>query len=389
VRSREPRGHRRHSRGSAWLGAFLVSAIVLSAPTAASAASSVLEYEVPAGPPVTFTVEGGELTAEMEGVGSLVHCDASHGKGEITGPRATVSEYRFTGCTTERDSHANCESAGEPEGEITTGQIEAELVWVSQAKHEVGELLDPSGRAYIKFECEGIAAVGYGPFLAPVTPIDSEATSFTATLNKSASMQIPDEYEGSDGEVIPAIPTARHGTDPDLLTTGVESSFGVHSSVPVDIEAVTAQEVEAQQRAVQEAWQRAQKQREEAEARQREQKQDEEAAVLASAAAKKRQEEAAAKRQHEEELASAKLTVLTAKVVGHKLVLSLRLSKPGVVSVRGSSLKRTSKTLAAGVRRLTVSILASAYSAHRHTARVTVMLHTASRTVSRTVTIRL
>jgi hypothetical protein len=372
-----------------WAGAFLVLAIVLSAPTAASAASPVLEYAVPAGPPVTFTVAGGELTAEMESLGSLLHCDGSTGRGEITGPRSTISEYTFTGCATERGSDVNCESAGKPEGEITTGPIEAELVWISQARREVGELLDPSGRSYIEFKCEGVLAVGYGPFLAPVTPIDSEATSFTATLNESAAMQIPDEYEGAGGESVPAIPTARHGTDPDLFTTGVESTFAVHSSAPVDVEAVTAQEVELEQQAQQQAWQRAQKQRQEAETRQREQKQDEEAAAVAAAAAKKHEEEAAAKKQHEEELASVKLTVLGAKVVGHKLVLSLRLSDGGVVSVRGSSLERTSKTLAAGVRHLSVSILAGARGAHRHTAHVTVTLRTALRTVSRTIALRL
>jgi hypothetical protein len=363
---------------------------MLLTPNAAIAASPVLEYRVPSvSLPVSFTVEGGELTAEMAGFGSLVHCEGSHGEGEITGPRSTVSEYRFTGCTTEQGSHVKCESAGEPEGEITTGQIEAELVWISQARREVGELLNPRGHTYIEFKCGSESAEGVGPFLAPVTPIDSEATSFTATLSESGSVQTPDEYEGSSGEVIQAIPKARHGTDPDLFTTGVESAFAVHSSVPVEIEAVTALEVEAKQQAEQEVWQRAQKQREEAEARQREQKHDEEAAALAAAAAKKGQEEAAAKQQHEEELASAKLTVLEAKVVGHKLVLSLRLSKAGVVSVRGSSFERTSKTLAAGVRHLTVSILASAHGAHRHTERVTVTLRTASRTVSRTVTLRL
>jgi hypothetical protein len=263
-------------------------AIALSAPTAASAASSVLEYAVPAGPPVTFTVAGGELTAEMEDLGSLLHCDGSTGKGEITGSRSTVSEYTFTGCATEQGSHVSCESDEAPEGEIKTGRIEAELVWISQARREVGELLDPSGRPYVEFECERIPAVGYGPFLAPVTPIDSEATSFTATLNKSGAMQSPDEYEGSDGEVVQAIPKARHGTDPELFTTGVESIFAVHSSALVDVEAVTAQEVELEQQAQQQAWQQAQKQREEAETRQREQKQNEEAAAVAPPPARKK-----------------------------------------------------------------------------------------------------
>jgi hypothetical protein len=170
----------------------------------------------------------------------------------------------------------------------------------------------------------------------------------------------------------------KHG-ESELVTTGVESAFLVHPSVAVAIEAITAQEAEAKQKA-EEAKQQEQKQRE--------------AEAAAAAAAKKHQEEAAANKQHEEEAAAArrgtlKLTILKAKVVGHKLVLSLRLSAAGVVSVSGPSLKKTSKSLAAGVRRLAVAIVRPAHSTHRHAVSITVSLRASSRMVSRTVTVKL
>jgi hypothetical protein len=257
---------------------------------------------------------------------------------------------------------------------ITTGLIEAELVWISQARHEVGELLAPHGGTYIAFECGGESAEGRGPFLAPITPINSEAASFTATLSESASIQTPSEYEGTNGEMLQAIPMGKHGGS-ELVTTGVDSTFVVHPSVAVEITAITAQEVEAKQRAEQEAKQREQQQHEEAEA------------------LKKRQEEADAKKRQEEDHSAPrqlpKLTVLKARTVGHKLMLSLRLSKAGVVSVFGPSLKKTSKLLASGVRRLSVVIVRPAHSTHRHAVRVTVSLRTASGTVSRRLTLKL
>jgi hypothetical protein len=191
-------------------------------------------------------------------------------------------------------------------------------------------------------------------------------------------MQTPSEYEGANGEMLQAIPMGTHGGS-ELVTTGVESTFLVHPSVAVEIKAVTAREVEPAQRAEQEAGQLAQKQHEEAEA------------LAAAAAAKKRQEEAAAKAQHEEEAhptqrRSPKLTVLKAKVVGQKLVLSLRLSTAGVVTVAGHSLKKISKSFGPGVRRRTVAIV---WSAHRHAARVTVSLRATSGTVSHRLTLSL
>jgi hypothetical protein len=73
--------------------AMLVAALALAvAPAYASAASPVLEFVTPSNAfPVSFAAEGGEVTAEMTGFDTVVHCNESSGEGEITGPRSTVS----------------------------------------------------------------------------------------------------------------------------------------------------------------------------------------------------------------------------------------------------------------------------------------------------------
>ncbi len=119
---------------------------LLLVPAGASAASPVLEFVVPGHSlPVSFTTESGAVSAEMAGFETLVECTASHGEGEITGPRATVSKYRLTGCTA---GGQECESAGANAEEIKTGPIDADLVYIDQARREVGMLLNP-GKAPI------------------------------------------------------------------------------------------------------------------------------------------------------------------------------------------------------------------------------------------------
>jgi hypothetical protein len=227
--------------------AAAAAAALLLVPAGASAASPVLEFVVPGNAfPVSFTTESGPITAEMAGLESLVHCTASTGEGKITGPRSTISEYRFTGCTTERGSHEPCKSAGAKAEEITTGPIEADLVYIDQAKHEVGMLLNPGGGTYMTFECGGISAEGQGPFLAPGSPINQEATSFTLTLNQFDSVQTPNAYENEKGEMLEAIPRGKKGSN-KLVPTGVEAGFTVHTSVLVEVKAVTTQEIEAKQ----------------------------------------------------------------------------------------------------------------------------------------------
>jgi hypothetical protein len=289
--SRVPQGSRgtQFPRGVISAAALVAVAALLLVPAGASAASPVLEFVVPGhGLPVRFTTESGAVTAEMNGFNSVLHCTASHGEGEITGPRSAIADYQFTGCVTEKGFQQKCKSADAQEEEITTGLIDAELVFIDQAEHEVGVLLDPSGGTYIAFECGGKPAEGRGPFLAPVGPINKEATTFTATLSQSGSAQTPDEYETLTGEKRQAIPTGSHDSSA-LVTTGVEAAFTVDPSASGEIKAITAAEVLAEEHARQVA---------------EEVRKHEAAIAIAIAAdAKKHQEEeeAATAKKHDEE----------------------------------------------------------------------------------------
>jgi hypothetical protein len=316
------------------LPVLAASAILMLAalliPGSASAASPVLEFVAPGhGLPLDFTTESGPVNAEMIGFSSLVHCAVSHGEGQITGPRSTVSEYRFTGCVTESGSHQKCKSEGALEEEITTGPVDAELVFIDQATHQVGILLDPSGGTYIAFECGGQSAEGRGPFLAPVSPTNQEAESFTAILSQSGSAQTPDEYETLTGEKAPAIPMGKHGTNP-LVTTGVEATFTVHPSSPVEIRAITAVEVLAEEHARQ-VSEEARKHEDEA---------------IAAAAAKRIQEEAAVKKHHEEEAAAANNRQEEAAAAALKVAIGRALTPPGKGAKIGTLLKHGGLTLA-------------------------------------------
>jgi hypothetical protein len=292
---------------------FVVSIVAMAAPAAASAVSPVLEF-MPSGKgfPVSFTAAGGVVTAEMANFDTVVECTGSDGEGEITGPRSTVSHYVLTGCETQGGSDGGemCKSEGANPKEIVSGSIEAELVYIDQAKHEVGVLLDPHGGVYLNFECGGESVEAVGPFLSPVGPIDKEATSFTATLSRLGDMQTPDEYEGVNGEKLQAIPTGKRGNNP-FAATAVELGFAIDPSVSLQIKAINTEEIEAKQKEEEVAAVAAGKKRQEEEAAgvaAGKKRQEEEAAGVA--AGKKRQEEeaagaAAGKKRQEEEAAAA------------------------------------------------------------------------------------
>ncbi|HEY6731170.1 MAG TPA: hypothetical protein VI039_09115 [Solirubrobacterales bacterium] len=281
----------------------LIATVTLTAvPAQAKAALPVLEYVAPGSAfPIDFTASGGPVTAELAGFDSIVKCADSEGDGEIIGPRSTVSNYVFTGCKAQGGAHADqeCKSEGASAEEITAEAIEADLVYIDQADHEVGMLLNPDGGVYMTFECGGESVEAVGPFLSPVGPINKEATSFTATLSKSGAEQTPNEYENALGEKRQAIPMGKREGNPSFATTGVELSFTIETSAPLQIKAITAAEIEAKQREDEAAAAAAAKKR-----------QDEEAAV--AAATKKRQEEeaaaaAAAKRRQRDEAKSEQL----------------------------------------------------------------------------------
>lgn len=274
----------------------VIAALALTvAPANANTASPVLEFVVPENDfPVDFEAEGGAVTAELTNFDSELQCTGSEGEGEITGPRSTASSYVFTGCKAEGgdEDGVECKSAGAGAEEIRSETIEADLVYIDQAKQEVGMLLNPQNGIYISFECGGDSVEARGPFLSPVGQINQVATSFTATLTRSGATQTPDEYENAYGEKRPAIPQGKRDNHP-WVSTGVELGFTIHPSVALEIKAITAAEVEAKQQAEEAAAAEKKRQEEEAAKAAAEKKRQEDEAAKA-AAEKKRQEDAAA-----------------------------------------------------------------------------------------------
>ena len=278
-------------------------ALLLGVPAGAGAVSPVLEVVASAGQslPIGFTTESGAISAEMAGFSSLVHCAASQGEGEITGPRAATAQFSLTGCVTEGGSKQKCKSEGAQAEEIKTGPIAAELVYLDQAKREAAILMNPAGGTYMSFECGGESAEGRGSFLAPVGPIGEETTTFTATLSQSEGAQTPSEYEGPGKERLKAVPQGKRG-EHELVTTGVEATIVIHTSVPIEIKTMTVAEVETKQHDEEAAAKKhseeeaAATKRHEEEAAAAKKHQEEE-----GAAKKHQEEEAAAQKQHEEE----------------------------------------------------------------------------------------
>lgn len=242
------RGLRGRFGGIAALVAALIAVLVISQSSVQSAAAApatpVLEFLAPSFP-VPFTAEGGKVTAVLANFDTVVHCEDSSGSGELTGPRTALSEYSFSGCETQGGSSfgLDCKSAGAEPNEIRSGPIEAELVFINQFTHQVGMLLDPHGGVYLSFECGAQKVKAIGPFLSPVGPIDQVSQTFTATLGRVNSTQVPDQYEGPSGGPIPAVPTGELNSDPPA-STGVELGFNIRTAVPIEVRALSSADVE-------------------------------------------------------------------------------------------------------------------------------------------------
>lgn len=278
-----------HLRGIGLGVVALIAALALAlAPARANAATPVLEYVAPGSSfPIEFEALGGNVSAMLGDFDKIVNCAEAEGFGDITGQRTTSSMYFFTGCAAEDlggGGRQKCTSPSAEEEEIWSEEIDAELVYLDQSRHEVAMLLNPGKGIYMEFECGTTPIKAQGSFLAPVSPVNTLTSFFTAELITDAgNIQVPTEYEDLSGVKHQAIPTAIVNGEED--NSGVALTFDIATSVPLEIKSVNAAEVEAKQRGEEEA---AAKKRQEEEA-----------------AAKKRQEdEAAAKKRAEEETAA-------------------------------------------------------------------------------------
>jgi hypothetical protein len=289
--------------------AAIAALAVALVPAQASAASPVLEFLSPGHSfPMPFEADGATVSARLADFDRIVNCGKSEGDGEITGPHSTISNYVFTECVAELlaggGSDVECQSDGADAEEIRSGTIEADLVYLDQAKHEVAMLLNPDEGVYMEFECGGESVKAFGSFLSPVDPINKMAPSFTAVLERDGNAQLPSEYEAANGEKRQAIPMGEVNNEPPD-STGVELTFTVQPEFPLEIKAINTAEVEAKQREDEATKKReadeaaalaAAKKRQDDEAAAAKKRQDDEAAL--AAAKQKEEAEAKARKQH-------------------------------------------------------------------------------------------
>jgi hypothetical protein len=295
---------------SACIAALIAALALTIAPAGAQAATPVLEFVPSAGAsfPIFFEAEGTrEVSARLNDFKPILHCTESEGEGDILGPRTAVGDYFFTGCTAREglEPPVKCKSAGAEEEEIVAEDVDAELVFIDQTKHEVGMLLDPAGGIYMKFSCGGEPVEAKGPFVSPVGEINKAATVFSAILKRNGTEQFPHEYESFNGEKILAEPTGKRESSVKWEESAVELAFEVFTDSPLEIKAINSAEVQAKE---EEAAAKKRQEDDAAKAAADKKHQEEEAAK--AAAAKKAQEDAAKAKQADElrqkQLAQAK-----------------------------------------------------------------------------------
>lgn len=224
---------RQKPSASVFVVGVVLAALLVAAPPAV-ASTPAPEFVVPGHAlPVAFSVEGGAVIAQLAGFETIVRCSGSHGEGQITGPHSTVSSYRFTGCETEggSDGGRECKSVGAEPNEIVVGPIEGDLVYTDLPHAKVAILLNPKGGVYISFQCGGEFVEGSGAFLSQVGPVDTETSSFTATLTQTNGSQTPDQYEGESG-LVKVLPIGKRGSH-EAVPTAVEMATTVHTEDPV------------------------------------------------------------------------------------------------------------------------------------------------------------
>lgn len=349
------------------MGGAMVVAIAASASLFAYSANAntpaVLEYVPAAGKfPVAFTSTSGKVVVEEQGGGGSLRCTGSSVKGEIVGPRESVVEGAYTGCSVEAfGTEVQCQSKGATAGEIRIGPLMTELVYIDKAEQTIGTVLNPKGGTDVTYECAGMAGEGSGSIVSAITPINQITTSFTQSFSQSKGSQVPTEYENAKGEKLKAIAEGSIGGK--IIGTGTEATDTTKTTEPVEIK------VEPE------------KQEEKHEELLSGKRQEEEVATI-----KKHQEEEATKKREEEEagqkasLSGSVSLSGTAFAVPRDGAVALKLTCTGTGACEGKLTLTAKGRVKNGKRAKTETIAMGGFSvAAGHTATVTVTLTAAGR----------
>jgi hypothetical protein len=151
--------------------------------------------------PQNFSFAGKEMA--LEASGGSVQCKTVTGSTEIVTFSSLGGSLRFQGCTGTLSGIpvGSCTTAGAASGEILTGRLDDDLVYISSARHEVGMLLSaPQGSPLATFKCGGGEWKLRGSVLAKASPLNTLTFSFQLAAKGSKGTQEITQYEGSKGE---------------------------------------------------------------------------------------------------------------------------------------------------------------------------------------------
>jgi hypothetical protein len=149
-----------------------------------------------------YTVKG-SLVSFRTTAGLTYTCTASKGDGEITGAKSATAKLTFTGCGT---ATVKCQSEGAQSGEIKTGTLPVELVYVSKEHHEAGLVFNFKASAFATWACNGTAQGIRNSIVATLSPVNASTTSHTVTFAETTTpgIQNPTQYENDEGKLVSA-----------------------------------------------------------------------------------------------------------------------------------------------------------------------------------------
>jgi hypothetical protein len=183
-----------------------------------------------------YTLAGGFATFENNQRESL-SCSASTGEGEITGAKTATGKLKLTGCAI---NGTRCQTQGAMAGEIVTGTLPVELVYISKERHEAGLVFNFQSSTFASWSC-GITN-GFGmrlSVIALVTPVNSNVATHTVTLAKTANIgeQNPTKYENGEGQLITAWPEMAVLNSEHYFQGDLTEQYTLTTAEPVNINA--------------------------------------------------------------------------------------------------------------------------------------------------------
>jgi hypothetical protein len=139
-----------------------------------------------------------------EVTGTNYGCDSSSAEGKFLTAKTASIEFKFKGCGADGSS---CTTPGDESGEITTGSLPAQLVYLSKEKHEAALVVNYHETDYATWDCPDVTEAGiHGSIIVPITPVNTKTASLTLAFEGEEGKQKPRSFEGFE-EKMSASPT--------------------------------------------------------------------------------------------------------------------------------------------------------------------------------------